>query len=121
MSMEDVQILRAACCIAGIDAKVCDKEHPLLKKLAAKAGVGSMSLEAMIHMAETNSTFYEEQLNYASTDPEKTIRTLFIIAAADGRFTSDERIILHHLAQKVGMSDEDYDALITRERAKLTR
>lgn len=120
MSIDDVQILRAACCIAGLDRKVCDKEHPFLQRLAQKAGVGAMSLDAMIHMAENNSEFYEEQLEYAVKDPEMTIRMLFAVAAADGRFTSEERIILHHFAMKVGMSDEEYEALIARERAKLT-
>lgn len=120
MAIEDVQILRAACCIAGIDGKICEREHPLLRKIAEQAGVGAKSLEAMMDMAETDSTFFEEQFGYATSDPERTIRLLFVVAAADGRFTSEERIILHHFAMKVGMSDEAYDALIARERAKLT-
>jgi tellurite resistance protein len=117
--MHDVQVLRAACCIAGIDGEVCDKEQPLLQRLAEEAGVGAMSLTAMIEMSLKDPKFYEQQLKYSQKDPEKTIRTLFLVAAADGKFTSEERVMLHHFAMKVGMSDEQYDALVEEEKAKL--
>ena len=120
MSMQDVQILRAACCLAGIDGEISDKERPLLQRLATEAGVGAMSLQAMMDMAVSDKDFYEEQLGYALTDPDHTIRTLFRVAAADGQFTSEERIMLHHFAMKVGMNDETYDALIAEEKTKLT-
>ena len=40
--MQEVEVLRAACCVAGIDGEVTENELVMINELAAKAGVGPM-------------------------------------------------------------------------------
>ena len=71
--MDDLEILRAACCIAGLDQEIGDQEQPYLRKLADRAGVGDTSLEAMIDQARTDPEFYEQQLLFLKRDGDKVI------------------------------------------------
>ena len=36
--MQEVEVLRAACCVAGIDGEVTENELVMINQLAAKAG-----------------------------------------------------------------------------------
>ena len=42
--MFKVELLRAACCVAGIDGEIDEAEFAVLKKLADDVGVGDASL-----------------------------------------------------------------------------
>jgi len=112
MVMSKVEILRAACCVAGLDGYVCDREHPLLNRLAELAGVGGASLQAMIDRAERDQNFYQEQFDALSADPELTIRTLLAVAAADRELSLNERVVLHHFATKLGLPDERFEQVL---------
>lgn len=112
MAMQGVEVLRAACCVAGIDGEVCDHEHPLLQRLADAAGVGSVSLNAMIDRAKSDPSFFEQQFEIFKTDPEDTMKMLFRIAIADGVLARSERVVLQHFATKLGMTEDRYDELL---------
>ncbi len=112
MPMRRVEVLRAACCVAGIDGNVCDAEHPLLVRLANEAGVGGASLQAMINRASSDPTFFEKQFDIFKTDPEETLKALFQVAIADGRITQAERVLLHHFAEKLGMPEGQFERLL---------
>lgn len=112
MPMKEVEVLRAACCVAGIDGDVCDNEHPLLQRLATAAGVGKASLNAMIDRAKSDSSFFQKQFDIFKTDPEETIKMLFRVAIADGVLARSERVVLQHFATKLGMTDDRYDELL---------
>jgi len=58
-AMRQVELLRAACCVAGVDGHASDAEQLILQRLADEAGVGAASLSAMIELAETDEQFYE--------------------------------------------------------------
>ncbi len=113
MSMTQVEVLRAACCIAGLDGRVCDAEHPLIKRLAEGAGVGAASLNAMITRAERDRNFYEEQFDLLKGEPEETMKTLFRVAVADGDVTQEERIVLRHFAKALGLNEKRFDELLS--------
>jgi len=113
MSMDQVEVIRAACCIAGLDAHIHDEERRLLEQLAHQVGVGRASLEAMIDRGRSDRTFYEKQFKLFRGDPEAAMKVLFTIAMADGELSTDERVILQHFAEAVGLSTEQYDQLLT--------
>ena len=113
MVMDDVEILRAACCIAGLDEHVCEKERPALQRLAERAGVGEASLNAMIDRARTDHNFYEQQFDIVKTDPDSTMKKLLQVAAADNDISQAERIVLAHFAQQLGMTAQSFDQLLT--------
>jgi len=110
--MDDVAILRAACCVAGLDQRIDQREQRMLERLADKAGVGRTSLEAMIERAVEDQSFYKEQFQLITTDPDTTIKTLLCVAIADRELTIDERVILQHFADVLGMSEKRYEQLV---------
>jgi len=118
MIMNDVERLRAACCIAGIDGEVTDAERAMIDRLAEKAGVGSASLEAMIERACKDKSFCKEQFDVYSSDAEHTIESLWMVAAADGRVGDRESQVLRYFAQKLEISDERYDEIVQRLESK---
>lgn len=113
MGMKEVEVLRAACCLAGIDGEICQREHPLLARLARAAGVGQASMDAMVERALGDASFFQEQFNILKADAEETMKTLFRIAIADGVLARSERVVLQHFAGKLDMSEARYEELLT--------
>lgn len=121
MPMTHIEILRAACCIAGIDGKVCEKERVMLQKLANHAGAGQASLNAMIERAEKDPNFYEEMFDSLRMDAEASMRALLCTAAADGHVSADQRIIMGIFAQRLGMDEQRYDKLVRSVEKQLAK
>jgi tellurite resistance protein len=112
MSMIEVEVLRAACCIAGLDKQIDDNELKLLRKLAHRVGVGEVSLDAMIRRAREDQNFYQEQFRYLHADPQQAMTTLFGLAVADGQLTLEERVILRHFAERLELSEAQFEKLL---------
>lgn len=111
MPIDDVELLRAACCIAAMDREVSDRESKALATLRERAGVGQASFDAMLDAAQNEPDFFEKQFRYVSTDPERTITMLFKVAAVDGEVAMEEQVILDYFARKIGVSDETFRQL----------
>jgi uncharacterized tellurite resistance protein B-like protein len=110
--MDKVDILRAACCVAGLDGKITEAEEHLLRRLKESAGVGEASFNVMCEMAiDERENYYEKQLEFISTDPEKIVRMLLQIARADDEVTQNERVIVQHLAEKIGVSEDRFEEI----------
>jgi len=114
MIMNDVERVRAACCIAGIDGEITPAERDLIDRLAEKAGVGSASVGAMIERACSDPGFCKEQFDVYNADPERTIEALWIVAAADGRVGNREGQVLRYFARKLALTDARYAEIIAR-------
>jgi tellurite resistance protein len=112
MPMSDVEVLRAACCVAGLDGKVTAEEQSLLQKLADKAGVGEVSLRAMTERAKGDHNFYQEQFRILHAEPNETMRTLLGVAVVDGSLSPDERVILQFFAERLGLQTPEYERLL---------
>lgn len=121
MSLREVELLRAACCIAGLDGDVDVSEHPHLRKLADNAGVGAASLTAMVNRAEADRNFYKEQFAIIKMDAERSMKALFAVAMSDGVLSTEQRVILHHFAEKLGMDQQRFDELLTEAEAQVKR
>lgn len=111
-TMGDVEVLRAACCVAGLDGRITDGEMALLRRLAQRAGVGSVSLQAMIDRAKTDHNFYQEQFRLYATDPEATMTAVLGVAVCDGELSADERVVLQLFADRLKLSPERFDKLL---------
>ncbi|MEM0984179.1 MAG: hypothetical protein AAGI17_09540 [Planctomycetota bacterium] len=109
---EEVDLLRAACCIAGLDGDIQPAEMQLLEKLCTDAGVGEASFQAMLDLAKSDNNFYMKQLGWTRTDPQRTIKVLIKVAKASGDVTQIERIILGHFAEKIGLDREKVQAVL---------
>ena len=107
--MRRVEILRAACCVAGIDQAIDEKEREVLLRLAQEAGVGSASLDAMIDRAMTHTDFYEEQFRVVQANPKETMQLLFRLAIIDQVLGKTETAVLARLAERLDVSSERFD------------
>ncbi len=112
MSYKQVEVLRAACCVAGLDQQICDNEKRVLETLRQQIGVGQASFDAMLDRARDDEAYYQEQFKLAMIDAEYAIKTLLTLAIADHQITRTERIILQHFAQKLGMSQDRFEQLL---------
>lgn len=108
-AMRKVEVLRAACCVAGIDGDADEEEVAVLRNLAEEVGVGRTSLAAMIERAETDQAFYREQFRVLKADPKETLQLLLNVALSDGRLGNRESQVLRLLAIKLGVEGEQFD------------
>lgn len=113
-AMIKVEILRAACCIAGADGESTDAERELLNRLAKETGVGQASLDAMISRACSDQNFCNEQFRVLKADPKEAIVILLDVAMADGSIDESEAGILQVLSGKLGVPADVFEALLAK-------
>ncbi len=106
--MRKVEVLRAACCVAGADGETTVDEKKILNRLADDVGVGEVSLQAMIDRAENEKDFHKEQFRVLKADPHLTMQILFRVAVTDAKLRRDELKILKRLALRLGVSGEQF-------------
>lgn len=112
--MTSVELLRAACCVAGIDGYTGKAERQILEKLTQQIGISTETLDTLIHRAETDEAFYAMQFRMINADPIATLEFLFAIALADSELTVSELDVLYRLAQRLKVTDEQFDELRTK-------
>ena len=110
--MDQVDVLRAACCVAAADGKVTEAESKMIQRIAKKAGVGDASREAMLEMALTSPKFLESQFRFLMRDSERAMKVLLIVAAADGVIAESERLLVTEFANRLEIDEERFRVLI---------
>lgn len=111
-AMGEVEVLRAACCIAGADGEIDAGEAKYLQNLAIKAGVGKASLDAMMDLGSTDDAFRRKQFEVLKSDPVETMKLLFSIALSDGEVTSEERELLSLFAKRLEIPRDELNKII---------
>ena len=110
--MEQVDVLRAACCVAAADGEVTDAEANVIERIAKKAGVGGASREAMLEMALTSPKFLESQFRFLMRDSERAMKVLLLVAAADGVIAESERLLATEFANRLEIDEERFRLLL---------
>lgn len=113
MSMNDLEVLKAACCIAGLDEDVGFKERKVLQMLALRAGVTQASFDAMMDQAVEDEEFFEGQLNLLQSNLDDAVRSLFRVAVVEGKLEPNQRDVLLNFSEKLGMTSEHFDQILT--------
>ena len=114
--LEQVALLRAACCVAGIDREISAPEEAIIRRLASEAGVGKASLDAMMDRATSDQEFYKEQFRAFKSDPQQTMAGLLEVAMADGQINDEEVRVLGELASRLEIPAAVFQELIQRVR-----
>jgi tellurite resistance protein len=112
MASKEVEVLRAACCIAGLDRKITPGELKVLRALADRIGVGEMSLNAMIERATSDPDYFQEMFTVLKHAPEETMKTMVLVAMADGVLVEEERVVLQHFSSLLELDQARFDALL---------
>lgn len=105
---QQVEILRASCCIAGADGETTPDEMEHLKRLAEGVGVGQASLNAMIERAEKDPEFYQQQFNVLKAEPMQCLDVLIQVTMANGAVKESEFEVLKGLANQLEISPDDF-------------
>ena len=114
--LEQVALLRAACCVAGIDKEISAPEEAVIRRLASEVGVGKASLEAMMDRATRDQEFYKEQFRAFKSDPQQTMAGLLEVALADGPISDEEVGVLSELANRLEIPPAVFQELMQRVR-----
>jgi tellurite resistance protein len=118
---QKVDVLRAACCVAGIDTNTTSQERALIDKLAKGVGCGTASVNAMIARAQSDSEFHRQQFTVLKADPQETIAILIEVAMADGGISDSERIVLKEMAESLEIPAVVFDQLMTKVSSMLEK
>ena len=110
--MQKVDVLRAACCVAGCDGDITDTERNLIQKLAGDVGVGRASVEAMIDRGLRDPEFHQEQFRVLKSDPKVAMAALLEVAMADGSIGDGETRVLKSLSEKLEVAPEVFEQLM---------
>lgn len=121
MPIQKLDVLRAACCVAGIDGKVSEPERAILDRMGREVGVGKASLQAMVERAQRDPEFHKEQFRILKFDPTSTMSTLLEVALADKKLSDAEIDVLRILGDKLKVKPEHFDELIAAVREKLEK
>ena len=111
MAKSDVDLLKAAACIAGLDGEITPHEAQALKHLAKRAGVRDDHLETLMEKARVDDDLLNEQLSVVRADPETTLAVLYQVAAIDGVVSGDERAVVEQFGVILGLSRERIDKI----------
>ena len=115
--VEKVALLRAACCVAGIDKEITAPEEAVIRRLAADVGVGKASLQAMMDRATSDPDFYKEQFRAFKSEPQETMAGLLEVAIADGQINDAEVTVLGELANRLDIPPAVFEELVQRVKA----
>jgi tellurite resistance protein len=110
--MQKVDVLRAACCVAGCDGEITDTERNLIQKLAGDVGVGKASVEAMIDRGLRDPEFHQEQFRVLKSDPKDSLAALLEVAMADGSIGDGETRVLKAISEKLEVAPEVFEQLM---------
>jgi len=113
---EKVALLRAACCVAGIDKEISAPEEAVIRRLASDVGVGAASLQAMMDRATSDQEFYKEQFNAFKSNPQQTMAGLLEVAVVDGQVSDAEVGVLGELASRLDVDPSVFQELVQQVR-----
>jgi uncharacterized membrane protein YebE (DUF533 family) len=114
MLMKELELLRAACCVAGADGSVSDREREVIQRMATRVGVGAASLRAMLDMATHDERFRADQLELIHHEPERAFEMLYKMARLEAEVPEAERDLLTRFGRKLGLSVESMNEVIRR-------
>jgi len=106
---EDLELLRAAIAVALADGEMRRSEMGVIKGLAERTGVGQVSFEAMLKVAEQTPSFADNILIYAPDKARRAIEMLVAEAALDGNISPPERAIIERIAGQLKIAAVEFE------------
>ena len=110
-TQDSFELLKAALAMAAVDGKISGSERALIKALAQRAGVGSVSLDAMIEQAKESPAKHDELFGRVIKDSERAMQLLVAAAHIDGHISAKERNLLVDISFVLGISAERFNGI----------
>ena len=112
--VEQVELLKALIGLAAADGKIASSERGLLVRFAAKVGIGSASLEAMIERALADPSVRDDLFHRTMSNPQLALEMLVATARLDGNISDSERELLIHVRGLLNISMDDFAQIYER-------
>ncbi len=119
--LEKLELLRAAVAVAAADGEIVGCERGVLEGLAARVGVGRASFEEMLSAAVRGEKREPGLLIRSPEQARLALELLVAQARLDGDITSEERELLFHLATRLGIEGDDFQAVYQAGLARADR
>ncbi len=108
---EDLELLNAVLALAMVDGKLTSSEMGVIEGLAARVGVGEVSLEAMIGRARREPDLHEGLRIECSTKARKAMALLVGQARIDGEISDAERELLVKISAQLGIDTDAFSRI----------
>ncbi len=119
--LEKLELLRAAVAVAAADGEILGCEKGVLEGLAARVGVGWASFEAMVSGAVRGDKPLPDLLIRSPEKARLAMELLVGEARLDGEISKEERELLVHLATRLGITGDDFQAVYQAGLARADR
>ena len=117
--MNDLELIRAVCCLAGMGSDVTLEELQVLGKLAHRAGLERKAMDTLLQKAATDEAFRDEQIDAVMTDVDGVMTRLIALASRAGSLEEGHiAMLLWRVATKAEMTAERFEQLLAAAGSK---
>ncbi|MBN1346050.1 MAG: hypothetical protein JXQ73_25405 [Phycisphaerae bacterium] len=115
---EDLELLNAALALAMVDGDFSSAEKGIIQGLAARAGVGQVSLQAMMDRAQRDPDMHKDLHIRSGGKARKIMEFLVAQARIDGEITNEERDMLVKICLQLGIDTDEFGQIYAQGVAK---
>ncbi len=109
--MEDLELLKATMAVAVADGQLLPAEMGVVRGLAERIGVGSVSFEAMLDTARTDESFADNLLIQSKPKALTALELLVGVARIDGLISEEERAVIVRIATSLGITGDEFEQI----------
>ncbi|HNQ22083.1 MAG TPA: hypothetical protein PKK06_03215 [Phycisphaerae bacterium] len=110
-TLQDRELLQAIVVLAAADGHLSRSEWGVIEGLAQRAGVGTVSLQAMVARALEDPQVRADLFQTVQKDREHCLKLLVATARIDGAISAPERGLLVDLAGMLGVTGERFECI----------
>ena len=107
--MEDLELLKATMAVAVADGQLVPAEMGVLKGLAERIGLGTVSFEAMLDAARTDKSYADNLLIQSKPKALTALELLVGVARIDGLISEEERAVIVRIATSLGITGDEFE------------
>ncbi len=109
--MEDLELLKATMAVAVADGQLLPAEMGVVKGLAERIGVGTVSFEAMLDTARQDKSFADNILIQSKAKARSALELLVGLARIDGLISDEERAVIVRVATSLGITGDEFERI----------
>lgn len=109
--MEDLELLKAIMAVAVADGELLRAEMGVVRGLAGRIGVGTVSFEAMLDTARHDKSFADNILIQSKAKARTALELLVGVARIDGLISDEERAVIVQVATTLGITGDEFEQI----------
>ena len=111
--MNDVDVVKAVCCVAGADSDVTVDELAELGSLARRVGIERTQVTALLERSRDDEAFYQHQIDLLTDHADASMNTMIRLAREAGTLADGHVVmLLWRLATKLDIHADHFEELV---------